>query len=328
MDLLVTLRVKPELAAVVNAPAPPFPVLKGGEFGVAVIRGPGHTVSDATTGAAPVARGSPSGPFHKQQLFQNGKMLGEGMNGAAQTLDGALGVVVVDDEQLVRAGLRMILNCAPGLDVLATCDGPEALAAVDRHQPDIVLLDIEMPGTDGIAVLRRIQALPKPPTVAMLTTFDTESYVRAALEHGAAGYFVKDTDPDQLIQEVHALASGGRPLAPGVTRTVIDGYLAGSHPSPPDETTARVAALTPREREALLLLGCGLTNAEIAGHMNIAPSTAKDHVSTLLAKIGRLNRVQAAVWAARAGLLPRWNGQQQRADRPRTTGQPAAGATR
>jgi len=200
----------------------------------------------------------------------------------------------------VRTGLRMILASAPDITVVAACDGPAALAAVTRHRPDIVLLDVRMPSADGITVLRRIRALPDPPRVAMLTAFGSDEYVRSALSHGAAGYLLKDTHPDQLLREVRALAAGGRPLAPAVTARVIEGYLAAIAPP---EATAGILTLTPREREALSLLGLGLTNTQIARRMQLAPSTAKDHVGALLAKLGRLNRVQAAVLADRAGLL-------------------------
>ncbi len=219
------------------------------------------------------------------------------MHGESQ----ALRVVVVDDEQLIRVGLEMILTCAPDIDVVATCDGPDAVATVAQHRPDVVLLDVQMSGVDGITVLRELRALPAQPVVAMLTAFGSDDYVRRALHHGAAGYLLKDTDPDHLIREVRALAAGRRSLAPAVVPTVIDGYLAGSpHPG---VSTAAVETLTPREREALTLLGQGLTNDQIARRMRLAPSTAKDHVSVLLTKLGRVNRVQAAVLAERTGLL-------------------------
>jgi DNA-binding NarL/FixJ family response regulator len=214
--------------------------------------------------------------------------------------DELLRLVIVDDEQLMRSGLRMILDSAPGIEVVDACDGPAALASVMLHRPGLVLLDVQMPGADGITVLRRLRALPDPPVVAMLTAFGSDDYVRSALQHGAVGYLLKDIDPDQLVREVHALATGGRSLAPGVTPAVIDSYLAAA---PLPDRAADIACLTPREREALTLLGRGLTNSQIARRMHLAPSTAKDHVGTLLAKLGRVNRVQAAVLAERAGLL-------------------------
>ena len=223
------------------------------------------------------------------------------MNGTNGEEGDVLRVVVVDDEPLVRTGLQMILSCMPGIEVLDSCDGPAALATVARHRPGIVLLDINMPGTDGITALQHIRALPDPPVVAMLTTFSADEYVRDALRHGAAGFLLKDTDPDQLAYRLRSLASGERPLDPVVAGTVINGYLAAPRKS---EASRAVRSLTAREREALSLLGQGLTNNQLARRMGLAPSTAKDHVSAVLAKLGRLNRVQAAVLAHRAGLIP------------------------
>ncbi|MET3987101.1 response regulator transcription factor [Streptomyces sp. PvR034] len=215
-------------------------------------------------------------------------------------------VVVVDDEALMRSGLQMILGSATDIEVIATCDGPAALAAVARHGPDVVLLDIRMPGIDGLAVLAQLLALPNPPVVAMLTAFASDDFVHTALYQGAAGYLLKDTDPDQLVREVRALASGGRPLSSRVAPVVVEGFLA--HGAADLDASRAVAALSPREREVLALLGEGLTNTEIARRVHLAPSTVKDHLSVLMAKLGCLGRVQAAVIAERAGLLHRPSG--------------------
>ncbi|MFE2142189.1 response regulator [Streptomyces sp. NPDC059456] len=224
----------------------------------------------------------------------------------------ALRVVLVDDEALMRSGLQMILSSSPGIAVVGTCDGPAALETVGRLQPDIVLLDIQMPGMDGLAVLDALRALPRPPVVAMLTAFGYDDYVRTALHQGAAGYLLKDTEPEQLVREVHGLAAGKRPLSSSVTPAVVDGYLARTAGTA--ESAALVAALTARERAALVLLGHGLTNAQIARRLHVAPSTAKDHVSALMAKLGRTNRAQAAVLAERAGLLDARTGPDPRGD--------------
>ncbi|MEX2984600.1 response regulator [Streptomyces sp. C36] len=209
-------------------------------------------------------------------------------------------VAVVDDEQLVRSGLRMILGTAPDIDVVADCGGGEAVDTVRRCAPDVVLLDIRMPDVDGLTVLRGLRALARPPAVAMLTTFDADEYLAAALRGGAAGFLLKDTDPEQLVRAVRTLAAGGSVLDPGVTRAVIGGYLAAEA-----ETTAASAiqALTPREREVLSLVGAGLANPQIAERMGLAPSTVKDHVRAVLGKLGGINRVQAAIVADRAGLV-------------------------
>ncbi|MFI9236111.1 response regulator [Streptomyces sp. NPDC053079] len=209
-------------------------------------------------------------------------------------------VAVVDDEQLVRSGLRMILGTAPDIDVVADCGGGEAVATVLRHAPDVVLLDIRMPDVDGLTVLRTLRAHPRPPAVAMLTTFDADEYLAAALRAGAAGFLLKDTDPDQLVRSVRTLAGGGSVLDPGVTRAVIGGYLAAEAES---TAAAAVRTLTPREREVLAHLGAGLANPQIAERMGLAPSTVKDHVRAVLGKLGGVNRVQAAIVADRAGLV-------------------------
>ncbi|ADI07939.1 two component transcriptional regulator, LuxR family protein [Streptomyces bingchenggensis BCW-1] len=209
-------------------------------------------------------------------------------------------VAVVDDEALVRSGLRLILGTAPDIEVVAECSGADAVAAVHSSAADVVLLDIRMPGVDGLTVLRRLLEADRAPAVAMLTTFDAQEYVTAALRAGAAGFLLKDTDPEQLVGAVRTLAQGGSVLDPGVTRAVIGGYLAAEAEA---TASAAVEALTPREREVLALLGEGLANPQIAERMGLAPSTVKDHVRALLAKLGGVNRVQAAIVADRAGLL-------------------------
>ncbi|MDY0813858.1 response regulator transcription factor [Kitasatospora purpeofusca] len=223
------------------------------------------------------------------------------MNRAEPAQGRPVRVVIVDDEQLMRTSLRTILSAHPGIEVTAISDGGTALATVLEQHPDLVLLDIQMPHPDGLTVLRQIQELPAPPVVAMLTAFGSDEYVRTALRLGAAGYLLKDTDPEQLAREVKVLAAGEHSLAPGVTKTVIDGYLA--HADAAKETAAHVSALTERERQALALVGHGLTNNQIVRRMDLAPSTAKDHISVLLTKLGLRSRVQAAVLAERAGLL-------------------------
>ncbi|GAA2707593.1 MULTISPECIES: response regulator transcription factor [Streptomyces] len=209
-------------------------------------------------------------------------------------------VVVVDDEQLVRSGLRMILGTAPDVEVVGDCGGGRAVATVEECAPDVVLLDIRMPDVDGLTVLRALRERPEPPVVAMLTTFDTEEYVAAALRAGATGFLLKDTDPEELVRSVRALAAGRSVLAPGVTRAVIGGYLAADAAGTAAEA---VRSLTPREREVLGHLGEGLANPQIAARMGLAPSTVKDHVRAVLGKLGGLNRVQAAIIADRAGLV-------------------------
>lgn len=216
---------------------------------------------------------------------------------------------MVDDEALIRTGFQHILDAADGIQTVGAVSGGQALDAVRELGPDVVLLDIRMPDVDGLTVLNRIRELPAPPVVAMLTTFDADDYVAAALRAGAAGFLLKDTDPEQLGHLVRTLAAGDTVLSSKVTRTVIDGFLdAGS-----DEPAVRaVALLTDREREVLVLLAEGLSNSEIGGRMYLSAGTVKDHVSAILTKLKVSNRVQAALLAGRAGLLrqPRNNDRQ------------------
>ena len=208
-------------------------------------------------------------------------------------------VVVVDDEELVRTGLRLILRSYADIEVVATCDGVRALDTIRRETPDVVLVDIRMPEVNGLTVLAECRAFPAPPVVAMLTTFDAEEHVSAALRSGAAGFLLKDTDPNQLAQAVRVLAAGGTMLSPAVAQSVIDGYLNTTNA---DAESPKLAALSDREREVLGLIGQGLSNADIGRRLYLGTATVKDHVSALLTKLGVSNRVQAAVLAQRAGL--------------------------
>lgn len=210
-------------------------------------------------------------------------------------------VMVVDDEALVRSGFRLILSAAADIEVVATTTGAEAVDTVRRERPDVVLLDIRMPDVDGLTVLGRLRALPEPPVVAMLTTFDADEYVLTALRSGAAGFLLKDTEPDQLAQLVRTLAAGGVVMSPKASRAVWQ-----SHPGTAavyDEEAGRVSRLSEREREVLVLIAEGLSNAEIGSRVHLSAGTVKDHVSAILAKLRVAGRVQAALLAQRAGLL-------------------------
>ncbi|WP_314252950.1 response regulator transcription factor [Streptomyces sp. DSM 40907] len=210
-------------------------------------------------------------------------------------------VMVVDDEALVRSGLTMILNAAADIEVVAATGGGQALAAVTTYAPDLVLLDMRMPDVDGLTILARLRELPDPPVVAMLTTFDSDQYIVTALRSGASGFLVKDTDPDELAHLVRSLAAGAVALAPQVTATVISGYL--HHHGEQRATTHAVSRLSARERDILVLLSQGLSNADIGRRLHLSIGTVKDYVSAVLAKLDVSNRVQAALWAQRAGLL-------------------------
>ncbi|MBE8518562.1 response regulator transcription factor [Amycolatopsis sp. H6(2020)] len=209
-------------------------------------------------------------------------------------------VVVVDDEELVRSGFRLILQAAGDIEVVATVTGAQAVKEVGLQRPDVVLLDIRMPDVDGLTILRQLRGLADPPVVAMLTTFDSDEYIATALRSGAAGFILKDTAPEQLAQLVRTLATGGVVLSPKVTRTVVDGYLDSGAGS---AAAAQVDQLSERERAVLVLIADGLSNTDIGHRIHVSVGTVKDHVSAILTKLGVGSRVQAALVAQRAGLL-------------------------
>ncbi|WP_187369674.1 response regulator [Fodinicola acaciae] len=209
-------------------------------------------------------------------------------------------VVVVDDEALVRTGFSHILSAAGDIEVVGAVGGAEALAEVRERRPDLVLLDIRMPDVDGLTVLRQIRALPEPPVVAMLTTFDADEYVATALRTGASGFLLKDTEPTQIAHLVRTLAGGEVVLSSKVTKTVVDGFLGTEVDA---QTAGRLRRLSEREHDVLLLIAEGLPNADIGARMHLSVGTVKDHVSAILTKLEVGNRVQAALVAERAGLL-------------------------
>ncbi|MFE3186007.1 response regulator [Streptomyces violascens] len=210
-------------------------------------------------------------------------------------------VVVVDDEALVRSGFGLILGAADDIEVVATSTGSEAVETFLKERPDVVLLDIRMPDVDGLTVLRELRTMPDPPVVAMLTTFDTDEYILTALDCGAAGFLLKDTEPDQLAQLVRTLAAGGVVLSPKASRTLLRGHPGTE--TAVDEDAARVRLLTTRERQVLVLVAEGLSNTDIGARIHLGAGTVKDHVSAILTKLRVTSRVQAALLAQRAGLL-------------------------
>lgn len=210
-------------------------------------------------------------------------------------------VVVVDDEALVRSGFQMILNASEGIRVVATAEGAQAADVVRREMPDVVLLDIRMPDVDGLTVLQEIRTLPDPPHVAMLTTFDTDEYILTALRSGAAGFLLKDTEPEQLAQLVRTLAAGGVVMSPKASRALLRGHPGAG--APQDADVARVGLPSDRERDVLVLVAAGLSNADIGTRIHLSAGTVKDHVSSILTKLRVSSRVQAALLAERAGML-------------------------
>ncbi|SNS02974.1 two component transcriptional regulator, LuxR family [Geodermatophilus saharensis] len=213
---------------------------------------------------------------------------------------GPLRVVVADDHALVRSGIAGVLEGA-GLEVVAeAADGQEAVEQALAHRPDVVVMDVRMPRTDGIEGTRRLRRLAEPPQVLVLTTFDLDEYVFRALEAGAAGFLLKDAPPERLVEAVRVVAAGEALLAPVVTRRLIERYLASP---PPTAGPDPAADLSPREREVWLLLAQGLSNTEIAAALVVTEATVKAHVTRLLAKLGVRDRVQAVVRAYESGLV-------------------------
>lgn len=210
-----------------------------------------------------------------------------------------LRVVVVDDQALVRAGLRMILKAEPDFEVVGEAsNGREAVAVVAATAPEVVLMDVRMPEMDGIEATRTITATPGAPRVLMLTTFDLDELVYAALRAGASGFLLKEAPPEQLVAGVRTVATGEQLLAPSVTRRLIERFT-----SAPPAVPAAVDELTPRELEVLQLVARAMTNAEIAAHLFVGETTVKTHVARILMKLGLRDRVQAVVLAYERGLV-------------------------
>jgi DNA-binding NarL/FixJ family response regulator len=211
-------------------------------------------------------------------------------------------VLLVDDQALVRTGFRVILDAQPDLEVVGEAgDGLEGVALAASLAPDVVCMDVQMPGLDGLEATRRITAAPGAPEVLVLTTFDRDDYLFQALEAGASGFLLKTASPEQLVEAVRVLAAGDALLSPAVTRRVIERFGA---PDPTEAAPdARLAELTEREAEVFRLLAEGLSNAEIAARLYVGEATVKTHVSNILLKLGVRDRVQAVVHAYRSGFV-------------------------
>jgi DNA-binding NarL/FixJ family response regulator len=217
-------------------------------------------------------------------------------------------VLVVDDHSLVRAGFRSILGDEDDIEVIGEArDGAEAIDATVRAQPDVVLMDVRMPGLDGLEATRRITADPRlrDTKIIVLTTFDLDEYIFGALKAGASGFLLKGVEPQALIDAVRTVAGGDALLEPSATRRLIEAYVNGQDAPPPAPRPRVVlpATLTARETEIIQLIAAGWTNNEIAGHLFISPLTCKSHVSRILTKLDARDRIQLVVIAYESGLV-------------------------
>ncbi len=217
-------------------------------------------------------------------------------------------VLLVDDQALLRKGFRMILEEEADIDVVAeAADGQDALSSCLTHRPDVVLMDVRMPGMDGIEATARIVAGAGDSRVLILTTFDLDEYAFAGLRAGASGFLLKDVPPAELVSAIRTVALGDAVVSPRVTRRLLDAFAhqlpAGEASAGPDGTDAGLDQLTDREREVLVTVAEGLSNAEIAERLYVSEATVKSHVGRILAKLQLRDRVQAAVYAYQVGLV-------------------------
>ncbi|MEW2577614.1 response regulator transcription factor [Streptomyces syringium] len=219
----------------------------------------------------------------------------------------AITVVIADDQEMVRTGFRMILESQPDIDVVAdVVDGEAALAAVEEHEPDVLLLDIRMPKLDGLEVTRRLSALAaahperrRIPRIVIVTTFDLDEYVHTALRNGASGFLLKDASPAMLVEAVHAAAVGDSLISPAITVRLLRDMAPGTAVSPARQPSE---PLTEREADVVRCLARGATNAEIASELFVSLSTVKTHLANVQLKLDARNRVEIAAWAWESGL--------------------------
>ena len=213
-------------------------------------------------------------------------------------------VLIADDQPLIRTGLRTLLGAQDGIEVVGEAStGAGAVTESARLAPDVVMMDIRMPGTDGIQATAQVIRQPAAPRVLVLTTYDIDEYVYDALAAGASGFLLKDAQPEELVDGVRVIAAGDALLAPAVTRRLIEAFVTGAH-ARVRRHDARLDALTEREREVLGLLAQGMSNAEISAALHVSGNTTKTHVARILAKLDLRDRVHAVIFAYQSGL--RW----------------------
>ena len=211
-------------------------------------------------------------------------------------------VLICDDQALVRAGFRAILGSRPEIEIVGEAEnGAEAVALAERRRPDVILMDIRMPLLDGVEATRRLVAKGSPARILVLTTFDLDEYVHAAIRAGASGFLLKDVTPAELVEAIRIVAGGDSLLAPSVTRRLLERFAVTLPPG--DQSSEVLGRLTARETEVLRLLAGGLSNAEIASELVVSEATVKTHISSLLRKLGLRDRVQAVILAYETGLV-------------------------
>ena len=213
-----------------------------------------------------------------------------------------ISVVIADDQGMVRSGFTVLLNAQPDIEVIGEAvNGQEAVMHAASLHPDVILMDVRMPVLDGLQATREITAMPDPPKILVLTTFDLDDYVYEALRSGASGFLLKDASARELAEAVRLVAAGDALLAPGVTRRLIAEFARMGAPRAPTRT--QLEGLTERESEVLAVVARGMSNGEIAGHLVVAEQTVKTHVSRILMKLGLRDRTQAVVLAYESGLV-------------------------
>ncbi len=262
--------------------------------------GVSDTVDDGAAGVnrKPTGKDQPITDGRGQQAARHGDRRGQ--DGAGRPIR----LAIVDDDALVRAGLRILVGGSPDIEVVGEAeDGAEAVKIVDAHWPDIVLMDIRMPRVDGLIATRRIRSRAEAPQIIVLTTFDADEYVLEALRGGASGFLLKDTPPLEILSAVRTVAAGAAMLSPMVIRRLIDHVADPAAGNRQALARKRLAVLTDREVEVAVLIGRGCSNAEISAELRMGVPTVKGHVSRLLIKLTVNNRVQIALLTHDAGLV-------------------------